>query len=160
MSTTRTLSKACDPMQCLTVPGNLDSLRSLRDFVRSVAGSAGLEKSAAYRLGLAVDEVATNIVVHGYDEAGLAGAIKVWCEMDADALRIHLEDTGAPYDPVQYSNVDIDQPLEDRPEGGLGVFLATRGVDDLEYAKSDDKNRHTFVVRFSSNSRPEPETLA
>jgi anti-sigma regulatory factor (Ser/Thr protein kinase) len=145
-------------MECLTLPGSLDSLRSLRDFVRSVAGSAGLEKSAAYRLGLAVDEVATNIVVHGYDEAGRAGAIKVWCEMDANALRIHLEDTGAPYDPVKYSNVDIEQPLEDRPEGGLGVFLAMQGVDDLKYAKSGDKNRHTFVVRRRSSSRPEATT--
>ena len=146
-------------MQYLTLPGNLDSLHSLRDFVRSVAQSAGLEKSAAYRLGLAVDEVATNIVTHGYDEAGRAGAISVWSELDADALRIHLEDTGAPYDPVKYSNaVDIEMPLENRPVGGLGVFLATQCVDDLQYAKSADKNRHTFVVRRNSCSRPEPES--
>jgi anti-sigma regulatory factor (Ser/Thr protein kinase) len=78
--------------------------------------------------------------------------------MDADALRIHLEDTGAPYDPVKYSTVDIDQPLGDRTEGGLGVFLATKGVDDLQYAKSSGKNRHTFVVRRGSRTRPEPET--
>jgi serine/threonine-protein kinase RsbW len=145
-------------MQCLTLPGNLDSLRPLRDFVRAVAGSAGLEKSAAYRLGLAVDEVATNIVMHGYDEAGLAGAIKVWSEVDANAVRIHLEDTGAPYDPAKYTAVDVCQPLEDRTEGGLGVFLAQQGVDDLQYAKSADRNRHTFVVRRRSNSRPELET--
>jgi serine/threonine-protein kinase RsbW len=146
-------------MQCLTVPGNLDSLRPLRDFVRSAAASAGLDKSAAYRLALAVDEVATNIVTHGYDEAGLTGAIKVWCDIDADALRIHLEDTGAPYDPVKYSNaVDLDQRLEDRKDGGLGVFLATHSTDEFRYIKTDGKNRHTFVMRRGSSSRSVPET--
>jgi len=146
-------------MQCLTLPGNLDSLRPLRDFVRSAAGSAGLEKSAAYRLGLAVDEVATNIVTHGYNEAGLAGAIKVWSEIDADALRIYLEDTGAPYDPVEFrAPVSISRPLEERTEGGLGVFLAMQGVDDLQYGNSAGKNRHTFVVRRSGGTRPERES--
>ncbi len=142
-------------MQSLTVPGKLDSLSSLRDFVRSAAGSAGLDKSVAYRLGLAVDEIATNIVTHGYEEAGRAGAIEAWCEMDSDALRIHLEDTGEPYDPVKYSNgAGLDQPFERRPVGGLGVFLATHSVDDLQYVKSAGKNRHTFVVKRTSSGRP------
>jgi anti-sigma regulatory factor (Ser/Thr protein kinase) len=145
-------------MQGLTLPGNLESLGSLRDFVRSAAGSAGLDKSAAYRLGLAVDEVATNIVTHGYDEAGLAGAIEIWCEVKPDALRIYLEDTGAPYDPDKYVAPDINQPWEDRSLGGWGVFLAIQGVDDLQYAKNAGKNRHTFVVRRSSSDRFEPET--
>jgi anti-sigma regulatory factor (Ser/Thr protein kinase) len=147
-------------MESLTLPGNLDSLHPLREFVRSAAGSAGLDNAAAYRLGLAVDEVATNIVMHGYDEAGLAGVIKIWSELDADALRICLEDTGAPYDPVKFTAVDVSQPLENRSEGGLGVFLALRGVDDLQYAKSAGKNRHTFVVRRNSMHRPELKTDA
>lgn len=147
--------KACKPMESLTLPGNLDSLGSLRDFVSSAAGSAGIERSAAYRLELAVDEVATNIVMHGYDEAGLAGSIKIWSELDADALRIYLEDTGAPYTPGKYTDPDIDAPIEQRKIGGLGVYLAVRGVDDLQYANDAGKNRHTFVVKRSSAASAE-----
>lgn len=146
-------------MEGLTLPGKLDSLRPLRDFVHLAAGSAGLEKSAAYRLSLAVDEIATNIVTHGYDEAGLAGAIKIWSEMDADALEIHLEDTGAPYDPVKFREVaDLARPLSERTQGGLGVFLAIRGVDDLQYANSGGKNHHTFVVKRNIGNRCESGT--
>ena len=143
-------------MESLTLPGNLHSLDPLRVCVRSAAGSAGLEEIAVYRLVLAVDEVATNIVTHGYDEAGLSGAIKVWSEMDSDALRIYLEDTGAPYDPAEVRTVDPDQPLENRVEGGLGVFLAGHCVDDLQYINSGGRNRHTFVVRRGSGSRSNP----
>jgi anti-sigma regulatory factor (Ser/Thr protein kinase) len=146
-------------MQCLTLPGSLEFLSPVRDFVGSAARSAGLDKSAIYRLVLAVDEVATNIVVHGYDEAGLTGAIEISAELDADALRIHLEDTGAPYDPARVRDqVDIDQPLDKRTEGGLGVFLATHGVDDLQYSTNSDKNRHTFVIRRGSSNQSEAET--
>jgi serine/threonine-protein kinase RsbW len=141
-------------MESLTLPGTLNSLDSLRVCVRSAAGSAGLGETAVYRLVLAVDEVATNIVTHGYDEAGLSGAIEIWSEVDTDALRIYLEDTGAPYDPDEVRMVDIDQPLEKRVEGGLGVFLAHRCVDDLLYLNSGGRNRHTFVVRRGSASRP------
>jgi anti-sigma regulatory factor (Ser/Thr protein kinase) len=137
-------------MECLTLPGNLDSLASLRDFVWSAAGGAGLEKSAAYRLGLAVDEVATNIVTHGYEEAGLEGAIKIWSEVDTEALRIYLEDTGAPYEPGKYVAPDVDQAMEDRKMGGWGVFLALQGVDDLQYDNEAGRNRHTFVVKRGS----------
>ena len=142
-------------MESLTLPGNLDSLRPLRDCVRSAADSAGLDEANVYRLVLAVDEVATNIVTHGYDEAGLAGVIRIWSEMDAKVLRVFLEDTGAPYDPEKCSVVDISQPIEKRREGGLGVFLATLGVDDLQYSSNAGRNRHTFVVGRGTNVRPE-----
>jgi serine/threonine-protein kinase RsbW len=142
-------------MESLTVPGNIDSLGPLRDCVRSAGDSAGLEEIAVYRLVLAVDEVATNIIMHGYNEAGLAGMIRFWCEMDADALRVYLEDTGAPYDPAGFRTVDVDEPLDTRREGGLGVFLALRGVDNLEYANGGGTNRHTFVVKRHSGDRPD-----
>jgi len=146
-------------MQRLTVRGELDSLAALREFVGAAATSAGLGKSAAYRLSLAVDEIATNIVKHGYQEAGLEGMIDVSYEIDGDRLRIHLDDTGAAYDPTPYSTAaELDQPLETRAEGGLGVFLAIRSVDDFRYVTSAGKNRHTLVVSRHEHSNGSGDT--
>lgn len=140
-------------MGSLSVPGSLDSLGPLRDCVRTAASSAGLDRTAVYRLVLAVDEVATNIVTHGYDEAGLVGAIVIWCEVDPDVFRVCIEDTGAPYDPSRYHAVDVDQPLENRKEGGLGVFLAMHGVDDLQYGNAGGRNLHKLIVQRHPNNR-------
>ncbi len=41
-------------------------------------------------LRLAVDEIATNIVVHGYAEAGLSGSVRVAAENLGDRLRVTL----------------------------------------------------------------------
>ncbi len=134
-------------MERLSVPGTLDSLELVGKYVMEVASEAGLDRKAAYRLRLAVDELATNVVTHGYEEAGLEGTIDLWAEIDDEHLTICMEDTGSPYDPTKTPTPDnLDDPLEERGVGGLGVFLAMRGVDDLRYERIGDHNRITFVV--------------
>ena len=54
-------------MDVLTLPGNFDALSPIRDYVKAAANAAGLDHTATYNLLLAVDEIATNVVVHGYE---------------------------------------------------------------------------------------------
>jgi anti-sigma regulatory factor (Ser/Thr protein kinase) len=104
----------------LVLPGTLDALEPLGDFVRAAAGAAGFDSTVAGRLHLAVDEVATNVITHAYEERGLKGELCLIAETDPAALRIHLEDTGVPYDPTQQE-----------------AFL---------YERRGDRNRVTFVL--------------
>ena len=90
-------------MELLKVPGNLESLQKIRQYVTSAAKEAGIQKRA-YRLCLAVDEIATNIITHGYQENGLEGNISVKTEIDEKSLTVYIEDTAKPYDPT---NQDI-----------------------------------------------------
>ena len=133
----------------LTVPGSLDSLKSIREYVVRAAESAGLDKKAAYQLNLAVDEIATNIILHAYQEAELQGDVVVRTETDNKTLTVVLEDTGAEYDPSQINSPeDMDQPLDFRKEGGLGLFLSIRNVDHFSYQRIDGRNIHTFVMNL------------
>jgi anti-sigma regulatory factor (Ser/Thr protein kinase) len=107
-----------------------------------------LDKKRAYRLQLAVDEIAANIALHGYEEQGLTGDIEVQAEVESDRLTITLVDAAIPYDP--YSRVmpaDLDAPLHERAIGGLGVFLAINNVDEFLYRFNDGQNHNIFVVR-------------
>jgi serine/threonine-protein kinase RsbW len=136
-------------MEALTVPGTLDSLKSIADYVMSVAEQAGLEKKEAYKLRLAIDEVATNIILHGYEEAGLTGSIDLTSTLSDRAVTITLEDSATPFDPLQHTQPDendLQQSLEDRPIGGLGVFLAIDGVDDFAYEFINNRNRNHFTL--------------
>ena len=62
-------------MQEKIFPGTLDSLAPVRAYVVEAARAAGLDSRRIYNLCLAVDEIATNIVLHGYEEVGLKGDI-------------------------------------------------------------------------------------
>ena len=134
-------------MEPLKLPGTLESLGAIARYVMQAAQNAGLEKKAAYKLRLGVDEIATNIITHGYKEAGLTGDILCQAEIEPERLTIILEDWGTPYDPTQQPDPDITNlPLEDRPMGGLGVYLALEGVDEFHYEWKNDHNRNIFVV--------------
>ncbi len=133
----------------LTVPGSLDSLKPIAEFIASAAAAASLDKKATYRLRLAIDEIATNIILYGYKAAGLTGDILLAASVDDQALEIILEDNAIFYDPLQTEAVEaaeLQRPLEDRAMGGLGVYLAIQSVDQFQYERVGNCNRNIFRV--------------
>jgi serine phosphatase RsbU (regulator of sigma subunit)/anti-sigma regulatory factor (Ser/Thr protein kinase) len=147
-------------MEAVTLPGTLDALSPIRDYVKAAAGSAGLADAVAYNLLLAVDEIATNVIVHGYEEAGLQGNVSIAATKLPDSLVIQLSDQGKPYDPFAHQEPDDDiltSALSDRPIGGLGIMLARDGVDDLQYESTEQGNIHRFIVHLSSPCEPTEE---
>jgi anti-sigma regulatory factor (Ser/Thr protein kinase) len=139
-----------------TFPGTLDSLEPIREFVAKSAAAAGLDRSTVYKLCLAVDEIATNIVTHGYEEAGLTGDISVRTDALDGSFQVDLKDNGRSYDPgthEQQTGTDPDLPLDERRMGGLGILLARDSVDDLQYRSGADGNIHRFIVKLDRNSK-------
>jgi serine/threonine-protein kinase RsbW len=143
-------------MDPLVLPGELESLSLLGRYVVAAATAAGLDRTVTYRLRLAVDEIATNVVVHGYQEANASGSVAVFASIDDHTLTIAVEDTARPFDPTAMTLPDeeeLELPLDERPIGGLGVLLAREGVDDFRYERIDGRNRTMIVIN-------RPETLA
>jgi phosphoserine phosphatase RsbU/P len=150
-------------MQALTLPGNLDALEPIRDYVKNVAQRAGLEDAAVYKLCLAVDEIATNVVVHGYQEAGLSGDVTIRGDTDGGRLVVQLEDKGKSYDPTKHALPDaevLSRPLNEREMGGLGIALALDGVDHLEYETGERGNVHRFIINLPKNGSGTQRTEA
>jgi serine/threonine-protein kinase RsbW len=136
-------------MDELRVSARLDVLSSIGAFVLKAAENAGLDRRAAYRLRLAVDEMATNIIVHGNPlEHSGDDEIRLTSEIDDRSLKITLEDRGPEFNPLDHESPEghIDKPMEQRPIGGLGVFLAIRGVDSFQYERAGGRNRSMFIV--------------
>ena len=140
-------------MESISVPGILDSLDQISDFIKQATTHAGLDKKAAYQLRLAVDEIATNIIVHGYEEAGLTGDLHLSFEIDEKTLTISITDTATPYNPYDHAlpdKEDLKQPLEQRQIGGLGIYLVLQGVDRFVYQRIDNQNCNIFIMNRSN----------
>jgi serine/threonine-protein kinase RsbW len=139
-------------MNTLTVPGTLDSLATIRNYVYEMGQKAGLDRKALNRLKLAVDEIATNIVTYGYEEAGLKGEIVISARLRPSMLTIQLEDSSQEYNPFGKKDPDhLNKPIDERPIGGLGVFLAMHSVDEFRYEHVNGRNLHTFKVKVPSS---------
>lgn len=135
-----------------TFPGTLDSLAPVRAYVAEAARAAGLDSGKTYNLCLAVDEIATNIVLHGYEEAGLKGDIIVEVLQEPGQLIIRLLDHGRAYDPDKVPQPDWGNPLKQQT-GGWGVFLSKMGVDQFGYTSNDFGNAHRFVMHLPREDR-------
>ncbi|WP_328793469.1 MULTISPECIES: ATP-binding protein [unclassified Streptomyces] len=139
----------------LEVPATVGALGEIASFVLRLAGAAGLDKGAAYRLRLAVDELATNVVMHGYRGGG--GRITVRGRSGPDGVQIVIEDTAPPFDPVEGRLPPAPGvPPEDRRIGGLGIHLALTSVDEFGYAHRDGRNISTLTVKAEGTDRCPP----
>jgi serine/threonine-protein kinase RsbW len=128
----------------LWIDANPQNLAALRDFVSKAAASLGASRRVVDDLVLAVDETATNIIVHGYQ--GRPGSIAVQVELEGDEIVIRLYDRAGFFDPLQYPPPNLDLPLEERPEGGLGIYLARKSVDSVAYRRLPD-GRNELTLR-------------
>ncbi|MCE7068574.1 ATP-binding protein [Dyadobacter sp. CY326] len=140
-------------MESKSFPGTVDSLDALREYIGELSQQAGLAKKPTYSLKLAVDEIATNIILYGYQEPGIEADFQVLSEIKDDKLVVILEDIAAPFDPLakELPNAqDLTLSLEERGIGGLGIFLTINGVDEFSYEYADGKNRNKFVMKIAA----------
>ena len=135
-------------MDPLTVPATLESIDPIVQYVLSAAATAGLDKKTAYRLRLAVDEIATNIITYGYSGTGAADTITIEYRITDAQVIIDLIDHGRAFDPLTSRPApdELTKPLEARRIGGLGIFLAKSCVDDFRYERLKDTNHNTLVM--------------
>jgi len=132
----------------LTVPAVLGSLERVNAFVHRLAAEAGLDVHKTYQLRLAVEELLTNIIDHGYGSTQPDAEIVI--EGDASGRRVWLRliDQATQFDPATAPDpTDLDRPLHERAVGSLGLYLARQSVDALSYEYVDGANRTTIVVR-------------
>lgn len=129
----------------LRVPASIDSLDEVAQFVLRLGAEAGLTESALYRLRLAADELATNIVMHGYRDA--TGELSVAGGIDEERVWVRFEDDAPAFDPRQgLRPPELGVPLEEREIGGLGVYLAFTAVDSFTYELVSGRNVSTLVM--------------
>lgn len=138
-------------MQPLHLAGTLDALAPVSEFVKTAAAEAGLDKAAAYRLRLAVVELVTNVIEHGYTEHGMAGPLDLFAELTPETLTVTIEDEAVAFDPRQApAPDDLHLPPEERQIGGLGVYLVLQDVDRFDYERVGARNRSIVVMRRPS----------
>ena len=93
-----------------------------------------MDEDFLYELVLAVEEAVTNIILHGY--AGKQGVITILIQPYDGSVEIVLQDDAPPFDPTGVPAPRLDLPLEERPLGGLGVFIMRKHSDEMTYRRT------------------------
>jgi anti-sigma regulatory factor (Ser/Thr protein kinase) len=113
-----------------------------RDFARRCA----LPDAEGSRLAIILDELVTNVVKHG----GPGGATEAVLRLarEDERLLIEFEDDGPAFDPTAYRAPGLDEPLESRPDGRLGLHIVQELAHELSYRRERDRNMLRIVRRI------------
>jgi serine/threonine-protein kinase RsbW len=114
-----------------TFPASKQSLGPIRDLVAGIGSEHGVSDDALYDMISAVDEAATNIIVHGYK--GAPGEIEVEVALVKKQFTVTLSDRAPTFDPTLIDPPDVTLPLEKRKPGGLGVYMMKHFMDRVEH---------------------------
>jgi serine/threonine-protein kinase RsbW len=118
---------------------DLSSVVSLADEVARWGREAGLAEGAVFQVNLVLEELATNVILHGLG-VGPPGWISVRIERSDDRLEIVVADNARAFDPFAAPPPDLTADMEHRPVGGLGVHLVRTFMDEWRYARVGEQN--------------------
>jgi serine/threonine-protein kinase RsbW len=132
----------------LVIGNNIDELNRLVIFLEVLEEEWDLPQGLVPSINLALEEALTNIIFYAY-EKGSENEITVDFRLKDTEMTIVLTDAGKPYDPTQKEDPDINLSAEDRPIGGLGIFLIKQIMNGVTYRRVGNKNQLTLVKRWN-----------
>ncbi len=124
----------------LVLHNDIQQISRLAEFVENLAEERNLDKTLAMSLNLALEEAVTNVIMYAYPE-GEGGDVEIDASIDDRTAEFVISDSGKPFDPTAAPEADISLNVEDRPVGGLGIFLVRKIMDNVEYCREDGKNK-------------------
>ena len=136
------------PVESLKVMAKTDQLDTVTDFVEEKLALYDCPMRTMLQLRLAIEEIFVNIASYAYSPA--EGEAEVRCGVLEDPLRVVIQflDSGRPFDPLAREDADTSAEGLMSREGGLGILLVKKTMDDVQYSYEDGKNILTIVKKL------------
>ena len=128
-----------------------EGLGQIRSAVQAVSEQRRLGDEVREALVLALEEVVANVFDHGAsDEVSL----RIVC--DNREIAAEVVDSGPAFDPLAVADPDTDTGVDERPLGGLGVFLVKKLMDRVHYRRSERHN-HVYLTKCLAPGKAQEE---
>lgn len=103
-------------------PAGMAAIMAVSD---AFCAERGIGASISGRLQLVLDELLINVISHGARAGGSTPTIQLLLRHlpRLGRLVLELRDDGQPFNPLDLVEPDIEQSIEERELGGLGIFL-------------------------------------
>lgn len=130
----------------LTLRNDVQDVPLLAAFIDEVCETMGFNTSVTMQMNLAMEEAVVNVMNYAYPK-GEQGDIVIEAEEVGDNVRFVIIDGGTPFNPTSEADADTTLSAEERPIGGLGIFLVRQLMDSVSYEYKDGKNRLTLLKK-------------
>ncbi len=132
--------------QSIRLPAQRSQLAAIRRFVELQARETPASTGEVQDLVQAVDEAATNVIVHGYHDG--PGEIEILLNYHPEQITVLMRDRAPLFDPTKVPEPDLSLPLFERPVGGLGIHIIRHCVDVFTYSSCLQGGNELRMVKY------------
>lgn len=133
----------------ITLINEIEQISLLQQFIEEIGNDLGLENSLVMKLNLALEEAVSNVILYAYPKIP-GKKIIVSVSLKGNDLIFTVTDSGVPFDPTLTDNPDLNLSAEERPIGGLGIFLIKQIMNEVTYSRIHDINVFTMKKKIDN----------
>jgi anti-sigma regulatory factor (Ser/Thr protein kinase) len=121
------------------INNQVKELTTMAGRINKLAEDWKLPQALTMNINLVIEEALSNIIFYAFPDND-QHEIKVLLTLDNNQLTIKITDNGIPFNPLSQQQPDISLPVEERPIGGLGIFLISQIKDKMHYTRRNNQN--------------------
>jgi serine/threonine-protein kinase RsbW len=129
------------------IKNELTEIARLAEQVEEFGVNNNIEPRYIFNINLSLDELLTNTINYGYDDHE-EHVILINMYLAESEVVIQIKDDGMPFNSLDMPDPDLSRELEERPAGGLGIYLVRTMMDHVEYVRQGDHNIITMHKRL------------
>ena len=127
-------------MKELTIEAAVENIEVVTDFINRELEDLNCPVKAQTQIAIAIDELFGNIARYAYTPDIGKATVRFAVDENPLSVIITFIDHGVPFNPLEQAQPDIHASAEDRPIGGLGIFLVKKSMNMVEYTYKNGQN--------------------
>ena len=131
----------------IILANDISEIAKLNEFVEEIGADFSLSSEVVFNLNLVLEEAVVNIINYAYPKEEHE-TIYLSAMLRNGSVILVLTDTGKEFDPTMVPETDITLSADERPIGGLGIFLIRQIMNEVKYERIDGKNVLTLEKRL------------
>ena len=135
-------------MKELTVNAVVENIPSVTAFIDEQLEALDCPMKAQMQIDVAIDELFSNIARYAYPDGPGEATVGFAFDEAERVCSVVFSDKGLPFNPLAQQEPDVNQPVSERPIGGLGIFLVKKTMDSVDYRREDGRNILTIQKKI------------
>lgn len=125
------------------VTAHIEALDAVMDWVAEKLEENACPNKIQNQIAVVTEELFVNICNYAY--GGSRGEAVIRFAVHNRTIFMQFEDSGIAFDPLQHEGPDIGAGIDDRPIGGLGIYITKKWMDWVGYERINEKNVLTLT---------------
>jgi anti-sigma regulatory factor (Ser/Thr protein kinase) len=131
----------------IILANDISEINKLSQFIDEIGEEFSLTPDIIFNLNLVLEEAVANVINYAYPKEEHQ-SIYLSAKLQDGSIVFVLTDTGKEFDPTMAPEADITLSAEERPIGGLGIFLIRQIMNQVKYERIEGKNVLTLEKKL------------